>query len=284
MEDFWLGFIAMDQDIGWASHVERISTDRFDKRAHELRFACAERSIETEDAGGFGDFGQDSREDLGTRPSFQSRPRSKSGEQHPSFVHGVEWAWLAMDVSARRDLFPLGTRLGPKTRPRCELADFRQGHAIDFRGEFGNLFGWNRQEKFKVFAIAQGMVQRGLSRLLCESLRVIADGDLIEIQSCTATACRTNAEQIDSKSIANVGGCVDFDCFSKLLRQVDPRVKLEVLSSNAAAESSGDHDRIAHLCATLVHAPKLVAEPMAVMWTTRGPSQTLVSPPAIATW
>ncbi len=51
MENSWLGFISMEQDIGWASHLERISADRFDKGANELRFACAERSIETEDAG-----------------------------------------------------------------------------------------------------------------------------------------------------------------------------------------------------------------------------------------
>ncbi len=96
-----------------------------------------------------------------------------------------------MDVSARRDLFPLGTRLGPKTRPRCELADFRQGHAIDFRGEFGSLSGWNRQEKFKVLTVAEGMVQRGLSRLQGECLRVIADdsGSIEQAAPLPAAQC-----------------------------------------------------------------------------------------------
>ena len=89
--------------------------------------------------------------------------------------------------------------------------------------------------------------------------------------------------QIDRQAVAGVDTRVELELGVQGKGFLDPRLKIEVPAKDAAAERSCNHNQVARPRPARRNGPRGVSEPRAVTLTTNGPSQLLVSPPAIAT-
>ena len=175
----------------------------------------------------------------------------------------------------------------PKAGLGSQLADVGQRYFQRPIGEHPpRLVRRDRQDQFKILAVAQGVIQgcRAVGQLVRQPPGIIGERNVLGIDNRPAAAFLHEAGQIEREAVADIDAGVQLVGLVQSERLADPRLEVEMAPEDAAAEEAGDEDpvagpRPARVATGRVRQPR----PRTVTLTASGPSQLLVSPPAMAT-